>query len=231
MAKNEVRRLRQALDCWQSTQRTEIESHAFKDSLVTYYGCAGASDQPPDQLKCMLTGSFYPYNEVRASHIIKHSTGGNTMHLYGLPSDINNVRNGLLLLDPIEQAFDRKDICFLYNTLSNQLVSKVLNPNLLLQLMPRPKTSSQKATFNQTYGSVDGLVLNLPKDVFPYRRALSMHAKFAYSRALHLHWIDESVTLDTYFSVSEDGMKEPLGLGLLTWQEVHENIHNVGYPV
>eukprot|EP00604_Paraphysomonas_vestita_P003331 CAMPEP_0174818550 /NCGR_PEP_ID=MMETSP1107-20130205/1279_1 /TAXON_ID=36770 /ORGANISM="Paraphysomonas vestita, Strain GFlagA" /LENGTH=53 /DNA_ID=CAMNT_0016030559 /DNA_START=612 /DNA_END=770 /DNA_ORIENTATION=+ len=53
------------------------------------------------------------------------------MHLYDLPSDIDHVRNGLLLLDPIEQAFDRKDICFLYDPLTNELIAKVLNPSLM----------------------------------------------------------------------------------------------------
>lgn len=224
LANAEIRRLRQLLDCWHSNARTVIESNVFKEGLATYYGCTRATDT---HFKCMLTNAFYPRHEVRASHIIKRSTEGDTMHLYGLPPNVDHVRNGLLLLEPIEQAFDRKDICFLYNSLTNQLVAKVLNPSLMGELMPKSGPRGSTATYTQTYGSVDGLVLQLPTGVFPYRRALSMHAKFAYSRALHLGWITASATLDSYFNVSDNGLQEPLGLGLLTWQEVHLSIHNV----
>jgi len=222
LANAEIRRLRQELDCWHSNSRTVIESTVFKDALAVFYGCTRTTNT---DLKCMLTGNFYPRPEVRASHIIKRSTDGDTMHLYGLPPNVDHVRNGLLLLEPIEQAFDRKDICFLYNAISNQLVAKVLNPSLMTELMH--KSQPRGTTYPMTYGSVDGLVLQLPSaTTFPYRRALSMHAKFAFSRALHLNWIADSATLDSYFNVSDNGLQEPLGLGLLTWQEVHMSIHN-----
>lgn len=196
----------------------------FKESVAAHYSCTRSTD---NYLKCMVTGTFYPRHEVRASHIVKRSTDGDTMHLYGLPPNIDHVRNGLLMLEPIEQAFDRKDICFLYDSLTNQLVAKVLNPNLMGELMPKSGPRGSTATYTQTYGSVDGLTLHLPAGVYPYRRALSMHAKFAYSRALHLGWVAASSMLDSYFNVSESGLQEPLGLGLLTWQEVHMSIHNV----
>jgi len=222
LANAEIRRLRQKLDCWHSNSRTAIESAVFKDTLAVFYGCARTTNT---DLKCMLTGNFYPCPEVRASHIIKRSTYGDTMHLYGLSPNVDNVRNGLLLLEPIEQAFDRKDICFLYDAMSNQLVAKVLNPSLMTELMP--KSQPRGATYPMTYGSIDGLVLQLPSaSTFPYRRALSMHAKFAFSRALYMEWIAESTPLDSYFNISDHGLDEPLGLGLLTWQEVHINIHN-----
>ena len=93
--------------CWivGTVTRTVIESTVFKDALAVFYGCARTTNT---DLKCMLTGNFYPRPEVRASQIIKRSTNGDTMHLYGLPPNIDHVRNGLLLLEPIEQAFDRK---------------------------------------------------------------------------------------------------------------------------
>jgi len=222
LANAEIRRLRELLDCWHSNARTVIESNVFKEGLAAHYGCTRTSDT---HLKCMVTGAFYPREEVRASHIIKRSTRGDTMHLYGLPPDIDHVRNGLLMLEPIEQAFDRKDICFLHNSLTNELVVKVLNPKLMAELMP--KASSRTVKYTQTYGSIDGLVLQLPSGVFPYRRALSMHAKFAYSRALHLGWITDSSTLDSYFNLSDEGLQEPVGLGQLTLREVHHSIHNV----
>lgn len=43
----------------------------------------------------------------------------------------NNPRNGLLLTKKIEEAFDVKHVCFLYNPISQQLIFKVLNPDLM----------------------------------------------------------------------------------------------------
>jgi hypothetical protein len=205
----QIRRLRERLDCWHSNSRTVMESNVFKDTLAEFYNCTRTEDT---NLKCMVTNAFYPRYEVRASHIIKRSTDGDTMHMYGLAPHVDHPRNGLLLLEPIEQAFDRKDLCFLYNAITNQLVVKVLDPSLIPEHMP--KSQSRGETYPMTYGSIDGLVLQLPSATFPYRRALSMHAKFAFSRALHFTWIADSATLDSYFNVSDNGLEEPLGLGL-----------------
>ncbi len=209
-----IQKHREELDCWRSSSRTRVESKTFKAGLVDYYRCDG----PGGQLKCLLTGEFYDQQHVRASHLIKHCTDGNTMHRYGLPSNIDDVRNGLLLLQDIELAFDRKDICFLYDPLTLALRAKVLNPRLMEERMP---THSFRI-----FGSVDNQVLCLPPGVFPYRRVLSMHAKLSYSRALHKGWITDTEELESYFNVSDTGLQEPLGLGLLTWKQVHPTIHN-----
>ena len=145
------------------------------------------------------------------------------MKLYGLDSDIDHPRNGLLLLEPIEMAFDRKDICLLYSPVSRQLMMKVLNPQLRAEEMMTEQGNPRK-----NYGKyelIDGVVLQLPADKFPYRRVLSMHAKFAFSKALRLGWIQDKDGLQSYFDVSDEGLQEPLGLGHLSWQEVHAEIH------
>lgn len=152
----------------------------------------------------MLTNIFYPHYEVRASHITKKLTQSDTtaMHLYSLDQGINHARNGLLLLEPIEQAFDRKDICFLYNCLNHELTAKVLNPNLMMEYLCTE--SKNPKTYNITYGHLDGLSLQLPRGVSPYRRVLNMHAKFAYSRAVTEGWT-VTETLNTYFNISDAG--------------------------
>lgn len=217
MVKQEILRVREKLDCWHSNNRTALESTQFKDSLVEYYNRLGTT---PNTLRCMVTNQEYPRNEVRAAHLVKRSTQGDTMHLYGLSPNINNPRNGILLIEPIELAFDRKDICFLYDPLSHQLTVRVLNPSLTGHL-----TSTSRTVYPTTYSDLEGLPLQLPPDVFPYRRVLSMHAKFAYSRALNMNWIANTETLDTYFNLSDAGLQEPTGLGELSWSEVHTAIH------
>lgn len=217
LARSEVRNLRKELDCWHSNARTRIESNIFKDVLIEFYECAVG-----DKVKCMATGRAYPRNEVRASHIIKRSTNGDTMELFGLPADIDNPCNGMLLVEPFEQAFDRKDVCILHDPATGQLKIKVLNPQLRTAEM---RSEQQPNKTYGTYGLTDGLALQLPKNKFPYRRVLSMHAKFAFSRALHLGWIQDAEILESYFNVSDAGLQEPLGLGNLSWKEVHANIH------
>ena len=173
----------------------------------------------------MVVGGSYPRDQVRASHIIKHCTDGNSLSLFGLPPDIDHNRNGLLLLVPIEKAFDRKDICFLRTTNPEQLIVKVLNPSLMAMKM---KDKENKTTYRKTYGSINNRHLQLPDNKFPYRRLLCMHAKFAYSRALRKGWIqDDDSTFETYFNISDHGLDEPLGLGNLSWKEVHGRTHDL----
>lgn len=220
LAKAEIRRLQKKIDCWHSNNGTETENRQFKDSLANYYQCSVPSGS---DLKCMVTNRYYPRNEVCACHLVKRATQGDTMHLYGLPPDINNPRNGILMLEPIEQAFDQKEICFLYDSLTNELKVKVLNPLLVTE----PLTAlNPRKTYPMTYGDIDGLTLQLPTGIFPYRRVLSMHAKFAYSQALNMGWIADSETLNTYFNISDAGLEEPAGLGELSWHDVHFTIHH-----
>lgn len=220
LAESEVRRLRKELDCWHSNARTRVENEIFKSSLIQYYNRADPTN--PNNIICMLTNQSYPRKYVRASHILKRCTDGDLMHYFGLEPDIDHSRNGLLLLEPIEQLFDRKDLCFLYNPTTQQFHAKLLNITLANEGMK----AEDGRLFNLTYGSIDGLVLQLPQGVFPYRRVLSLHAKFSFSRALNRGWISSTENFEVYFNLSDDGIQEPLGIGSLKWQEVHNSIHH-----
>jgi hypothetical protein len=125
-----------------------------------------------------------------------------------------------LALKTIEEAFDRKEVCFLYNPTTQSLYLKVVNPVLLNKKL-RKDTSCTRL-----FSHVDNAVLRLPAGVFPFRRCLSMHAKLSFSMALDFKWITISAALKTYFYLSEAGLQEPLGLGDLTWQEVHGAIYS-----
>lgn len=220
LARAEVRRLREKFDCWHSNNRTRIESEEFKNALVAYYQCASPISTSNDVL-CMVTHTLFSRNEVIGSHIVKHATQGTTMPLYGLsPLDIDSPRNGFLALKSIEEAFDRKEVCFLYSPTTQNLHLKVLNPVLL------NKKLRKDINCTRLFSHVDNAVLRLPAGVFPFRRCLSMHAKLSFSMALDFKWITTSAALDTYFDLSEAGLQEPLGLGDLTWQEVHGAIYS-----
>ena len=209
MERSEMRSLRKELDCWHCNARTGFESRMFKDALIDFYHCA-ADD---GRVKCMVTGRAYSRDEVRASHI-----GGN-LGLFGLPGNIDHPRNGMLPLEPIEQAFDRKDVCILYDPVTRQLTMKVLDP-----LIRESEMTSEEGKTYGTYGSIDGAVLQLPEGKVPYRRVLSTDAKFAFSRALNFGWVETTEVLESYFNVSDAGLEEPLGPGHLTWQQIRNNI-------
>jgi hypothetical protein len=112
-------------DPWTMSKRSEEEQDFFKNSLITYYKCQGAQDT----LKCMLTGQYFSRELVRADHIWKRSAGyiivwihsdyqrsTDLIKHFGLTAgDLNSPRNGLLLHQKIEAAFDVKSLTFIYD--------------------------------------------------------------------------------------------------------------------
>jgi hypothetical protein len=61
----------------------------------------------------MLTGEWLPRKCVIASHLFKKKWAAAASKLLQI-ADINDVRNGLLLWKPLEHAFDRGQIFFIY---------------------------------------------------------------------------------------------------------------------
>ena len=178
----------------------------FKSAFTEYYNCSA----PATDVYCMVTHHIFPNHEVCGSHIVKHTTQGVTMPLYGLfMLDIDSPRNGFLALKSIEEAFDKKEVCFLCDPTSQTLNMKVLNP-ILMNKKLRPKDP----LCTRLFANVDGAVLRLPAGVFPFRRCLSMHAKLSFSMALSFKWIVSSDHLDTYFTLSESVWKSRSDWGI-----------------
>ena len=92
------------------------------------------------------------------------------------------IRNGILILKAIEESFDHLDACFLYNSFSKTISFKVLRPELMgCRIFPASNTEMK------TFSDINGVELQLvPTDTgnCPYKRILSMHAKYAFARAL-----------------------------------------------
>mmetsp|Transcript_8931 Transcript_8931/g.12389 ORF Transcript_8931/g.12389 Transcript_8931/m.12389 type:complete len:223 (-) Transcript_8931:175-843(-) len=212
-------RMRNALNCWRINNRTMVESTEFKRSVINYYGRAVDVDSNGKILsaRCMVSNDVFSYNELTPAHLVKHSTP-QLMRCYGLqPSDIDNPRNGVLILKAIEESFDRLDTCFLFNSFSGKLTFKVLRPYLM-----ECRICPSSNTVMKTFGDIDGKELQLPTDSgsCPYKRVLSMHAKYAFARALQYGWIVPTETLDTYFSVSDEDLEEPDFIQPLSWQDM-----------
>ncbi|PRP75398.1 hypothetical protein PROFUN_15712 [Planoprotostelium fungivorum] len=169
----------------------------FKNSLISYYD---RKDPQSSDIKCMVLDRFYPQDKVRGSHIWKYATYGEGLDEFGLKEDdVNKERNGLLLGEGIEQAFDSKQLCFLYDALNTKkFVVKVLDPDLLRS--STPVSPSQTRTFSD----INNLPLCLPADRSPFRRLLSWHAKCTYTTALKKKWIEQPAfdTFTTYDNLS-----------------------------
>lgn len=100
----------------------------------------------------------------------------------------------MLLCVDIEQAFDAKQLCFLYNHSRECLYCRVLDPSILNYVIrPTPST---------TFEDIDGAVLRHPHGVFPFRRILNWHARLCFEHAKSMLWIDASEVVEDYFSTS-----------------------------
>ncbi|PRP83244.1 hypothetical protein PROFUN_09456 [Planoprotostelium fungivorum] len=187
---------RKRLDIWTPSKRTLVDSTEFKNSLISYYD---RKDPRSSDIKCMVLDKFYPRDRVCGSHIWKYATYGKGLDEFGLKEDdVNKERNGLLLGDGIEQAFDSKQLCFLYNPINAKFIVKVLDPGLLQSLTP--VSPSQTRTFS----NINNLPLCLPAGCSPFQRLLSWHAECTYTTALKKSWIDQPAfdTFTTYDNLS-----------------------------
>ena len=201
----------QRLNVWDkmsiSSQVSRKENPGFKHDLIAFYECA--CDRNQHKIKCMVLNMFLPQKIVSASHIFPAYTRGKELDEYNLEeNDLWNPRNGLLLYKTIEVAFDRMECCFLYLPFDQSIHIKILNPALLSQRVWQDKHVSQIPPNHQslTFQDIDDQKLQLPKDRYPYRRILHLHAKFSVKRAVKQSWMTQvqSESFKTVFGLSDD---------------------------
>lgn len=178
---------RQRMDCWTPSKRTQTEQTEFKQKVIEFY--QRQDPNVPGNLLCMVLNRSYPRDQVRAAHMWKYKTYGKGLEEFGLEySDVSSPRNGLILAEGIEQAFDAKQVCF-FCGLGKDITLAVLDPTLLNKLVA---PSTQK-----TFQDINGSKLLFPPGNLPFRRILNWHAKLSYEEALSRKWIDKA-TFDLY---------------------------------
>lgn len=87
--------------------------------------------------------------------------------------DVNSPRNGLFLTRGIEDAFEKQQVCFLYNTLKSKLVLWVADSNIMAETI---EGSTRK------FSDEHQKPLVCPADCLPYRWLLSWHARLTLER-------------------------------------------------
>ncbi len=194
VAKEVIIQHRLRMDVWTDSKRSKCEQAEFKERLIKFYNCAHPIDK--GVLRCMVMNKYFPREKVIASHIWKYSTRGTGLEEFGLKeSDITSERNGVLICENIEDAFDSKRVCFLIDRLkSDNIFLKVLDPslmgNLVIEGHPR------------TFQNIDGKQLHNPPGSIPYRRILDWHAKCAYQSAKSRGWIEYTDSFNDFFNMS-----------------------------
>lgn len=164
---------RSRLNCWEreSARTTGSKRNAkFRAKVIAFYERASKSNK---NVKCQILDEFTPVGEAQekiiAAHIWKASTRGQALDEFGLhPSDVNDARNGLFLTKGIEDAFDKQQVCFLYNLLECRLILWVADPSIMTQTI----LGSDKI-----FSDVHQQPLLCPDGKMPYRRLLSWHAR------------------------------------------------------
>ena len=107
-------------DPWSVTSRTRYQQDTFILKLVHFY--QRQSENKPDSIRCMVLDIDVLPESIIAAHIWPASTNGCGLRRFNLDSNcLNDARNGLLLHKLIERAFDRKQICFVFDEINECL--------------------------------------------------------------------------------------------------------------
>jgi hypothetical protein len=105
---------------------TLARSNRFRKDLLTAYACSWLESK---KVRCMMLDRDLQSELVVAAHLLplrNHKFAGPVMQI----SDINDTRNGLLLFKPIERAYDKFQLSFIYDETSGEYRLKVIKPNL-----------------------------------------------------------------------------------------------------
>ena len=107
-------------------EKKAVREPDFKKSLLRFYFNITAK---VFVIKCMITGVEFPTAVVIASHLFKFSWAEHCGQRLDF-KDINDPRNGLLMLKPFEHAFDAGHLCFQYDVADGGFKLKILYPKL-----------------------------------------------------------------------------------------------------
>ena len=164
---------------------------------------------------------------VVGAHIFKHEWAGDAEILLGI-TNIDSTRNGLLLFQPIDNAFGRSQLCFLKEDGEDSFRLKILDPSLrdkdllssCLKFISKEacKTLNLSVTDVQntvssaldnngrqtTFGDLEGRSLICKGKTRPYKRCLNFHASRARDYAIEKGWISSNVTFKYSWSENFD---------------------------
>jgi hypothetical protein len=203
LVKDIVKNLKRKYNPWEitSSQRTQSEQENFRKDLIQYYQC----DDGTGKIRCMLLNQHFQ-KKVIAAHLIPCASKNTFEDIDLDPDALFNVRNGLMLYESIEKAFDRLDVCFWWDSVENDPMKKlkflVLDPNLKATKVVVDPTLNISTTFQD----LNNQPLNVPqengKPKYPYLRVLNWHGRCAIQKAISRSWIPKSYQYEDFYSHS-----------------------------
>jgi hypothetical protein len=104
-----------------------LSRRKFKESLVQHYGAACPTD--PSLLRCLVTSEYVHQDRCVAVQLLPQQLL--PVYTCGGIDSADDVRNGFLWIDRIDQAYAANQVCLLYDSLSAKLLFLVLNAALL----------------------------------------------------------------------------------------------------
>lgn len=167
-------------------------------------------------LLCQILDVKLPKFLVSAFHVFKPKWAADSYYLLDF-DDVVSSRNGLLLFQPIERAFNRSQLCFLKANREDSLFLRLLDPGLrditlfdaCLPLINEIDCASINKTVDEvlsalqitltvngrllTFGDIEGNRIICKGKIRPYKRCLNFHAAVARRYALKQGWITHGV--------------------------------------
>ncbi|KAG1713367.1 hypothetical protein DVH05_001154 [Phytophthora capsici] len=207
-----------------TTTLTE-DNRDFRHNLCNFYGCY---TREQSLVRCMLLDVPLPKSLVLASHLFRRSNEYLSFRMMQI-SDIDDVKNGLLLFKPLKYAFDHFQISFIRDdtdVFRLKLFDSTIKETPLIDLVDHhgKKVLSEEQTgellsdvnndtclfdVGKTFGDVDGCALAFTGIERPYYHCLNLQARVALMVALKKGWIDESYDFKDFWSeVSLDDKME-----------------------
>jgi len=185
-------------DLGSNSVRSKRDQGAFKTKALEYY----ERKYDDGKLQCMISQEWLPSHLVTASHIFPHSKPAVLLEKYDIkPSMHESPRNCLLLAEQVEKAFDRCQLCFIYNPFKQQFFCHLLD----VAILDSKIASCSHITFRALEGKP--LVPGPKENLLPCRRLLALHALASFQRNnLTQQQRDElSVFLNLSEPLSDDG--------------------------
>ena len=184
----------------------------FKKNLKDAYLCHGGKKNK-GKTRCMLLNCYLPSAIVTAAHIFRRSNEHIAQYLLGI-ENIDDVKNGLLLFKPLEKAFDKFQIGFVYNDSDDTFSMKIFNNNpvfrnlLLIDFIP-PSVVLNDMKLDLTalptdwryskipvlapgtnynlltkFSDLEGTCLSFKNLNRPYKRCLNLQGRIAHTEAI-----------------------------------------------
>lgn len=164
---------RSRLNPWErESARTTASKRSDKcrKKVIASYGRATNSKK---NVKCQVLDELTPNEEAQdkiiAAHIWKASTRRKGLEdCWRHASHVNSARNGLFLTKGVEDAFEKKQVCFVYN---------VLESRLFLWVADCARMSETILGSTRKFSDVHQKPLPCSPNHLPFRRLVAWHAR------------------------------------------------------